>query len=1247
MSTAVVNGHANGINGTSSADQITQLYPRYGDIPDVFDIPVRGEDGDEVVNLDLTELLDETDELCGLLETENASKDYWITIAIAYAKLRKVNVAVEMLQRGLAAHARGKDADRLSILACLCWLHLWKCRHAPRVRPTQPRPPGHAEEDDLRTKDEFLHLATNVLNDASRIDPSYPPLFMARGTLYLLRASIQPAKAQMGAVDQTNRFDILRQAGKCFDDAIRSTHGRNIFALLGKARVEFSLSKTQSALQLYQQALERAPDMLDPDPRIGIGVCLWTLGHKEAAYNAWQRSVELNPQSVIAHSLLGKYWVDQLDSSLEVSHPHNADLYRKGYTTHFQTGFKLDPMHALTCAQFGSYFLQRRAWTNVERLARRALEQTDVNAIASDGWYLLALQAHYEGSLDTAADAYNKADNARGGDEKGFVPAKFGNAQLRVLGGDVSAAKFRLEKIVEKSRSLEAMTLLGVLFAEDVFANQAATVKEDKTQEAKKAVSLLEQVRVAWKDPKRKAKKDASVLLNLARLYESEEPAKALSCLKETEEILLSAISEDDLPDEMGDEEEEKRIRRELLPPQLLNNIGCFHFGAEKFAEARDDFQTALNASVKLKAKRDQAKEESETNGEVNGDAISYEHEALLTTIGYNLARTYEAEGIDDEAQKVYEGTLLRHPDYIDARMRLAYLALKSNPTEGAEAVKALLESDPGNLEVRALYGWYIHTAKKRTLALNEDAEQRHYKHTLQSYDKHDTYALTGMGNLHLAIAREMPRDTDAHREKRSKMYLRAVEFFDKVLSLDPRNAFAAQGLGIALVEEKRDPTAAVQIFSRIRESVGGAEASVFVNLGHVFTEVKQFSRAVESYELALTKSNHGAKEPGILACLGRVWLIRGRMEKKLEAYKTSLDFAQQALLQAPGNVNYRFNVAFVQMQLAQMLIALPEAQRTLEDVEQASAGLDEAIESFALIAKEPNPPFPRGDIEQRASMGRNTMKRQLAATMEKQAEYERNNAERLQEAKRRREEAAQKREEAAKAEQQRREEEMRKIREERERIAQEDRELMARRAEEEKTKKEAEEAAFTTDEETGERKKRERKKGKGKRKKKGEDSDDEGSGDEGRKGRSGNVTGTSGTPGTGSDGEGVKKRKTKKRKLERKSKGAAASQSKFKSADMVVESDEEDDGTGAAAGPSSQMDGDGDGEEMFAETPGGAQTPGVEDEDEEVGGRAATARSKRRVLDDDEDEDEDAEPQGVTAAGSSDHGGGPLGGDD
>ena len=503
-------------------------------------------------------------------------------------------------------------------------------------------------------------------------------------------------------------------------------------------------------------------------------------------------------------------------------------------TQYTQKAYKIDKDYPLTCATFGNMFLLRRAWTTVETLSRKAIEQTDVNAIASDGWYLLARKEHYQENADLSKvnDFYGRADAARGGGDKGLLPARFGTAQVQVKLQDIDGAKYRLDKIIQQSKSIEAMMLLGALYAEDVFANQATGTKEDKAQEAKKAVALLEAVRLAWKDPQKKRSPDLSVLVYLARLYEADQPEKSLQCLQQVEKISIENLPDNELIN--GEEADEAYVMRmrEQLSPQLLNNIGCFQYQSEKFSSARDFFQTALNACVKA-GERDE----------------SLDTDALVTSISFNLARTYEASGLLDEARQVYEGLLARHADYTDARTRLAYIELRQNPTEdGPKAMAALYETDSANLEVRSLFGWYLSRSKKRTMNLAEDQEQKHYKHTLQQYDKHDRYSLTGMGNLYLTTAREMRRDTEQEKAKRSKTYEKAVEFYDKALQLDPKNAYAAQGIAIALIEDKKDLAGAVQIFSKIRDTV--REASVFVNLGHVFCELKQYSRSIESVSL-------------------------------------------------------------------------------------------------------------------------------------------------------------------------------------------------------------------------------------------------------------------------------------------------------------------------------------------------------------------------------------------------------------
>ena len=724
---------------------------------------------------------------------------------------------------------------------------------------------------EARTKEFYLQLATSTLNDASRISPSHAPLHLARGVLYLLRAS-QPSKTGHDA----ERIDMLRQASASFDSAIRA-NPRNMMAVMGKARAQFSLGRYADALHGYQMVLEQAPHIRDPDPRIGIGCCFWQLGFQDDAKGAWQRALEVNPDSKTANILLGLYHLDQ-SSKYQLNDANFKQIYTTAMTKYTQKAFKLDERLPLACATFGAYFLMRRAWAQVDRLARRAIELTDVNAIASDGWYLLARKEHYEGDMAKAYEYYSRADLARGGESKGYQPAKFGMAQIQALQGNFADAKFRLEGLVQ-AKNIEAMTLLGTLYAEEVFAAQASGMREDKTAELKKAISHLEAVRISWKDPKKKITPDSAVLLNLARLYEQDQPDKSLQCLQQVEQMELAEVAPEDkdFVDEMVDEllplpsydvaeldekakqddakvkarkellaakQKEKKEReaeregerisrlRAYLPPQLLNNIACFHYSAERFTLARELFETALNACVKVS--------QGESGQDVRG---------LIASISYNLGRANEAENRPTEAKNVYGGVLTHDgsEEYVDAKVRLAYMALNASPhDDGPKAVQDLYQAESNNLEVRALYGWYLRGAKKRTQNVAEDAEQRHYKHTLQNYDKHDRYSLTGMGNIYLATARDMRRESAAEKDRRSKQYAKAVEFFDKALQLDPRNAYAAQGIAIAIAEDKKDFASALSIFSKVRETVR-SETSVYTNLGHVYGEVRQYARAIEN----------------------------------------------------------------------------------------------------------------------------------------------------------------------------------------------------------------------------------------------------------------------------------------------------------------------------------------------------------------------------------------------------------------
>jgi len=274
------------MNGETFTSHTSLANLRFSDIPSAIDIPASTFDSE--VEVSLEELPDDPTELCTLLENEKAAKNFWVIIALAYAKQKQIDHAIDILNKGLASVAHGATKEKLGLLGWVSWLLLLKSRQAPRVAPE-----GQLYSE-AKTKDHYLQLATSTLNEASRLNPAYPPLFLARGVLSLLRASLHPPKpARPGAVDTSERVESLRQALKCFEESSKAFGGRNIMAILGRARALYMLGRYAEALEGYQKALTKMPGLTDPDPRIGIGCCLWQLGFKDQAKVAWERALAL------------------------------------------------------------------------------------------------------------------------------------------------------------------------------------------------------------------------------------------------------------------------------------------------------------------------------------------------------------------------------------------------------------------------------------------------------------------------------------------------------------------------------------------------------------------------------------------------------------------------------------------------------------------------------------------------------------------------------------------------------------------------------------------------------------------------------------------------------------------------------------------------------------------------------------------------------------------------------------------
>ncbi|KAH3671407.1 hypothetical protein WICMUC_004704 [Wickerhamomyces mucosus] len=723
-----------------------------------------------------------------------------------------------------------------------------------------------------------------------------------------------------------------------------------------------------------------------------------------------------------------------------------------------------------------SYYYSKGEYDSVLKIAERVLSTIKLSSnIRSDANFWIARVNYQRGDFVTAQKFFT--ESLRSNQEN--LLAKLGVGQSQFQREQIEDSIITFENILkENEKTLEVNYILGILYS----------LKNDQ-----RGIKLLEKyVRLS-------TEKNEPIILNsyltLSQQYENKDINQALGYLSKALESLKSSETLD-------------------IPIEILNNLGVFHFIKGNPQSAQLFFESARKSN---------------------------KSQELEVTLLFNEARSLESQD-QEKSTELYNLSLEKSQSYIYSKIRLLYLELLKvdikDDNEVSAKIEGLVSTNPSNLEVRAFYSWYLKAAKKTINEKGENLESKHNKETLVTYDSHDNYALISLGNLYCSIAREIKGKSPQDIEKRNQSYVRGATLFQKVLSLDPNNVFAAQGIAIIFVENKLS-NIALETFRKIRDSID--DISVYINLGHCLLEVGQYAKAIENYEIALSRYGDDTKDSRYLTLVARAWFARAVAEKSLESYYKSLEFSQKSYDVGVANGYYKlipslkYNIAFVKFNIAQFVSKLDLSKRTVDDIIKSLESLKEAIVEFNELTEEKYPPINVEVLKQRASMGSNTLVNQLERSLKEQEAYELKYQSKIEEAKRLRELEKQRQEleeEKRRAEEETKENEKKelnkKLQEQALQWEKEREEINQRFEEEEKSRKTKRKDAILTDEEFSgaedDRPVRKTKKSNGKRSKRKKGSnfpnDDE---------EEGEVE--------------LKKRKTNK---------------KYKSADVIVDSDEE-----------------------------------------------------------------------------------------
>lgn len=198
--------------------------------------------------------------------------------------------------------------------------------------------------------------------------------------------------------------------------------------------------------------------------------------------------------------------------------------------------------------------------------------------------------------------------------------------------------------------------------------------------------------------------------------------------------------------------------------------------------------------------------------------------------------------------------------------MRQAQLQVSlSQYDEAHELLKAAAKSQPANLNVRGALTQFLIARNQPRLA------KEVLTVTLRDHKgMEDVYTLCAAAWIYFTEGRENRDASPAGTAEKRKQFTRAVDFYIRALSIDPRCAVAAQGLAIISAEDllplgqmvrsgsesqRRVQAAseALDIFGKVRECLN--DSSVYVNMGHCYILRDELDRAIESVSIYVLPS--------------------------------------------------------------------------------------------------------------------------------------------------------------------------------------------------------------------------------------------------------------------------------------------------------------------------------------------------------------------------------------------------------
>ncbi|CAI2348402.1 unnamed protein product [Caenorhabditis sp. 36 PRJEB53466] len=674
----------------------------------------------------------------------------------------------------------------------------------------------------------------------------------------------------------TNKYELADQQ---FNYVVK-TYPQNVLSLVGKAVIAFNKKDYKTCVYYYRKAIRQRRHSI-ADLRVGIGYCFAKMGLTEKAKMAFERALELEHTNVSAMCGLAIILLNTLD----------PDSFKMAITL-FGKAYNLQPDHPVVLVHLANHFFFKGDTERSSGLAWHAAQYTECEAIKAEAYFQMGRTKHISGQYEQAYKMYYQARQANNGEH---TLAHYGLGQMLIHKNEIDEAIKCFEVVHSRlPNNTDTMKILGSLYAH-VQLNDQTMMNEAR----QKGRDVLTKYLAIHSD-------DYEASIDLAQLLEASDPKKSLE-LYETAIHLLETI---------------ENIQPQ---PEMLNNVGALYMTMQQYERAEKYFK-----------KSKERLEEQLSTGE-SSQLLSRRtapERSHLLTIRYNLARCLELLCRTAEAEQMYKDIVAECPGYIDGYLRLGCITRDRHQVyESSLWMKNGVQFDQSNPVVWTLIG-NLHFAKSEWMPAQKKFELILSK--IYNNKTPDPYSLVALGNVWF----EQLLNPSRKKEDEKKYIDRALQMYQKALKLQPKNMYAANGIGCVLAY-KRNWADAHDVFSQVRESTSDFY-DVWVNIAHVCMEREQWMKAVQWYSSAMKRFRKDG-DPGLLHYIAKAYYRAGMLKEAKEAL-------EKAMLEQLDNTQIKFNYAIVMKKKAKEI--LRGQKMSSSEVNLAIADLTFSERIFNYIAQ-------------------------------------------------------------------------------------------------------------------------------------------------------------------------------------------------------------------------------------------------------------------------------------------------------